>query len=93
MDTKETINDAIETIKYYNRMYYDAGHTEDLDKVIELLQRGKKLEKIVWEIKNEIIFDEYDGVYDIPSNSPKNIHKKIKKIIEKYFPKEVNHGH
>jgi len=29
MDTKETINDAIETIKYYNRMYYDAGHTED----------------------------------------------------------------
>jgi len=44
MNTEEAINDAIETIKYYNRMYYDTGHTEDLDKVIELLKRGEKYE-------------------------------------------------
>jgi len=55
---------------------------------VTLLQQGEKYRKVVEEINNERLFDEYDGVYDIPSNSPKNIYKKINTIMQKYFPKE-----
>jgi len=54
---------------------------------LKRLKELKKYKKIVYEINNERLFGEYDGVYGIPSNSPKNIHKKIKEIIQKYFPK------
>jgi len=73
MNTKEAINDAIETIKYYNRMYYDTGHTEDLKQIIELLKRGEKYEAIVNELENCLL--------------PEQL-KIVEKLKQKYFPKE-----
>ena len=58
------------------------------NEIVDLLQQGEKYKKIVYEINNERLFNEYDSVYTIPSNIHKDIHKTIKEIIEKYFPKE-----
>jgi len=64
METKEAINNAIETIKYYNRMYYDAGHTEDLDEVIELLRRGEKFKKMI----DKMYRNKYGAWVDLPDS-------------------------
>lgn len=59
----------------------------DIEAVLKCLEEGEKYKKIVEEINNERLFEEYDGVYGMPvSVSLKNIHQKIKDIIQKYFP-------
>jgi len=84
MKTKEAINDAIETIKYYNRMYYDTGHTEDLDKVIELLKRGEKFE-MMWKLfKNKSGFRKIEHVF---VEFQCTIEEIMESYEQKYFPK------
>ena len=93
MNTKEAI-EKVQNLYTYWINYLDLNDSEIIKtekeekEIINLLQQGEAYKKIVWEINNERLFQEYDSVYTIPSNIYKDIHKTIKKIIEKYFPKE-----
>ena len=80
------INDAIETIKYYDKMYYDATHTDDLNEIIKLLKDGKKYKRIVKDIKRYII--DRQIIEENFCLNGKEIIDLVKWIEGKYFSKE-----
>ena len=94
MNTKDAIICVNDLVDFFANPDWVTGQealecNKKRDNIISLLQRGEKYRKVVEEINNERLFDEYDGVYCMPSKTIECINKRIKKIIRKYFPKEV----
>lgn len=84
METKEVIEkvkDKYEGWQGYARTQKEVDKLgEERDKVIELLQRGEKFEKM-WEEFNK----EY-ALYHLQYTND-NIHQAMKRLKQKYFPK------
>ena len=59
---------------------------ERINDVIELLQRGEKYKQIFTAIQGEILSDEYEDIYGMPTRRG-SIYKRYKIIEQKYFPK------
>ena len=96
METKK----AIEFLTHYRRLYHDVSYMDEIDEVIELLQRGEKFEEKFLEIFNENkklwqMWDECKK--DITRASVENwkvsaerFALEMRKLEQKYFPKEAD---
>jgi len=97
MDTKEVIEikKAIKFLKNIkNNMYYPPEDKDkNIDKIIALLQQGKKYKKykLMWEdLRHNYGWIGYEGIPHINSNSIAYVSKIMDDIEQKYFPKETN---
>jgi len=54
---------------------------------VRLLKQGEKYKKMMLAIQDEILSDEYEDVYGMPSRRG-SIYKRFKVIEQKHFPKD-----